>query len=88
MINQGFERGYGGVGVTLEKTSTRSFSSFEDDSEQEDEFKSDVIPTFTTAHQRDDDFRNQFPPDGKQNQTRSVSLRFAYNFHLNFFCRG
>lgn len=86
MINQGFERGYGGVGVTLEKTSTRSFSSFED--EQEDEFKSDVIPTFTTAHQRDDDFRNQFPPDGKQNQTRSVSLRFAYDFHLNFFCRG
>lgn len=86
MINQDFERGYGGVGVTLEKTSTRTFSSFED--EQEDEFKSDVIPTSTTAHQRDDDFRNQFPPDGKQNQTRSVSLRFAYDFHLNFFCRG
>lgn len=65
VINRDLERGEGGGGgVRLEKTSTRTFNS----SEEEDGFKSDVIPATTTAHQ--DDFRNQFPPDGKHNQTR------------------
>jgi NhaP-type Na+/H+ or K+/H+ antiporter len=71
VINRDLERGDGG-GVPLEKTmtmmSTRTLNNGEDD----DSFKSDGIAAEErSASQRDqDDWRNQFPPDGKHNQTR------------------
>ena len=79
VINRDLERGGdGGGAATLEKTSTRTLNSSEDEQkEEEDGLKSDAITEeripmpVSTPHQRDqDDFRNQFPPDGKHNQTK------------------
>ena len=78
VINRDLERDGGKEGVPLEKTmtmmSTRTLNNGEDGQKDDDSFKSDAITeeiSPSTAPQRDqDDFRNQFPPDGKHNQTR------------------
>ena len=81
VINQDLERGdWGRGGVPLEKTmtmTTRTLNNGEDGQKDDDNLKSDDITEekdpipVSTAPQRDqDDCRNQFPPDGKRNQTR------------------
>ena len=77
VINRDLERGDGGS-VPLEKTttmmSTRTLNNGGDG--QKDEVKSDAtteespIPASTNLQRDQDDCRNQFPPDGKHNQTR------------------
>ena len=73
IINRDLERDGGRGGVPLEKTmtmmSTRTLNNGEDEHKDDDSFKSDAITE--EAPQRDqDDYRNQFPPDGVHNQTR------------------
>lgn len=82
VINRDLERGDGGRGgEPLEKTmtmmSTQTLNDGEDGQRDDDGLKSDAITeerspiSALTAPQRDqDDCRNQFPPDGKHNQTR------------------
>jgi negative regulator of sigma E activity len=65
------EEGRGGV--TLEKTSTRTIYICENRQKEDDGLKSAAIAEHfaSTAPQRDqNDWRNQFPPDGKRHQTR------------------
>jgi NhaP-type Na+/H+ or K+/H+ antiporter len=74
VINRDLERGEEGRGrVALEKTSTRTFNIGDDGQKDDDSLKSVAITEERTipAAQRDqDDWRNQFPPDGRHNQTR------------------
>jgi sodium/hydrogen antiporter len=70
VINRDLERGDGGGGVTLEKTSTRTLNNSEEGQKDEDGLKTNVIPAWTAPQRDEDDFKNQFPPDGKHNQTR------------------
>ena len=77
VINRDLERDGGREGVLLEETmtimSTRTLNG-DDGQKDDDSLKSDAITeerSPSTALQREqDDFRNQFPPDGKHNQTR------------------
>ena len=69
VINRDLERGDEGGGGGREKTSMRSLNSSEEDGKKEE--NGVVVVPALNIHQRDqDDFRNQFPPDGKHNQTR------------------
>ena len=79
VINRDMERGDGGRGgVPLEKTmtmmSTRTLNNGEDAQKDDDGLKLDEerssVPVPTAPQRDQDDCRNQFPPDGKHNQTR------------------
>ena len=73
VINRDLERGDGG-GVPLEKTmttvSTRTLNDDEGGQKEDDGLKTDAIPASTAPQRNQDDWRNQFPPDGKHNETR------------------
>ena len=82
VINRDLEKGDGGRGgVPFEKTmtmmSTRTLNNGEEERKDDDGLKLDditeersSIPVSTTPQRDQVDCRNQFPPDGKHNQTR------------------
>ena len=72
VINQDLEIGDGGrEGVPLEKTSTRTLNESEDGQKDAMTASEEGIPaSIVPQRDQDDDCRNQFPPDGKHNQTR------------------
>jgi hypothetical protein len=75
VINRDLERGggdtggRGGGGVPLEKTMTMMSTRTLNNGEEDDNFKSEGIAEEAST-QDQDDWRNQFLPDGKHNQTR------------------